>query len=121
MEEFHDLKIGVVGTGLMGTAHAQAWSKLGMKVFIGSRDPERGKKKAAAIGNGCDGGSHAELLEQCSFILLCIKPGPDSKSFIEYCKPLVSGKGKMFCDMASALGSNTRDRQLIFWCSVDSL
>ena len=95
-------RIGVVGTGRMGTAHARAWTKLGMNVFIGSRDAERGRRAANKIGNGCRGGGHAEMLEQSNFVLLCIMPGPDSKGFIEAIKPLVQGKGKMFCDMSAS-------------------
>ena len=73
-----------------------------MKTFIGSRDPARGKQAAAKIGNGCAGGGHEEMLAASDFILLCIKPGADSTSFIDYCKPLVVGKGKMFCDMSAS-------------------
>ena len=99
---FDDLAIGIVGTGSMATAHAKAWSSLGMKVFVGSRSADRGKKLAARVGNGCQGGSHAEMLQASNFILLCIMPGPDSKSFIEAIKPAVMGKGKMFCDMSAS-------------------
>lgn len=99
---FDDLAIGIVGTGMMGTAHAQAWSSLGMKVFIGSRDAENGKRHAAKIGNGAVGGGHEEMLESSNFILLCINPGPSSISFIDKIKPLVAGKGKMFVDMSAS-------------------
>ena len=101
VKDFDDLTIGIVGTGRMGMAHASAWTKLGMKVVIGSRDAARGQQAAAKIGNGCVGGGHAEMLEASNFILLCIMPGPDSISFVDYMKPLVEGKCKMFCDSAS--------------------
>ena len=59
---FDDLAVGIVGTGMMATAHATAWSSLGMKVYIGSRDAARGQALARKIGNGCKGGTHAEML-----------------------------------------------------------
>ena len=102
VEGFDDLAIGVVGTGSMATAHAKAWTKLGMKVFIGSRDEARGRRLAASIGNGCKGGSHTDMLEQSNFILLCIMPGPDSVAFVEKIKPAVMGKGYMFVDMSAS-------------------
>ena len=49
---------------------------VGMKVFVGSRDAAKGAKFAERIGNGCQGGGHAECLENANFILLCIAPGP---------------------------------------------
>ena len=93
---FEDLSVGIVGTGMMARAHATAWTKLGMKVFIGSREPS----KATALAQG---GSHAEMLEASHFILLCINPGPPSWSFItDTLKPLASCKSKMFCDMSAS-------------------
>ena len=71
-----------------------------MSVFIGSRDEAKGKRVAASIG--CEGGGHQECLEKSNFILLCIMPGPDSISFVDYAKPIVVGKGKMFCDMSAS-------------------
>ena len=86
----------------MGSAHAKAWCKLGMKVYIGSRDSSRGQRAAAAIGNGCRGGSHEEMLAESNFILLCIMPGKDSVDFIQKIKPLVTGQSKMLCDMSAS-------------------
>ena len=53
---FEDLSVGIVGTGMMARAHATAWTKLGMKVFIGSREPSKATALAAKMGNGCQGG-----------------------------------------------------------------
>lgn len=109
---FDDLAVGIVGTGMMATAHATAWSSLGMKVYIGSRDAERGQALARKIGNGCKGGTHAEMLEESNFILLCVHPGQDSWSFItDTLKPLASGKGKMICDMSASYTRFCTDAQ----------
>lgn len=101
-DSFDDLAVGVIGTGRMGMAHAHAWSKLGIKVFIGSRDAARGNAAAAQVGQGCAGGSHEDCLAASNFILLCIMPGPDSVAFIDKVKPLVAGQGKMFIDMSAS-------------------
>ena len=44
--EFKDLVVGVVGTGMMASAHAYRHSQIGLPVFVGSRDAAKGKKFA---------------------------------------------------------------------------
>ena len=95
-----DVKVGIVGTGRMATAHATAWTKLGLSVFIGSRDKARAARLASQFG--CKGGTHAEMLAESNFILLCIMPGPDSVAFINSIKDQVMGKGLSFCDMSAS-------------------
>ena len=52
--------VGVLGTGMMGTAHAVRHSAIGLPVFIGSRDGAKGKALACQIGGGkCEGGTQA--------------------------------------------------------------
>ena len=93
-----DVKVGIVGTGRMATAHATAWTKLGLSVFIGSRDKARAARLASQFG--CKGGTHAEMLAESNFILLCIMPGPDSVAFINSIKDQGSGQSASFCDMS---------------------
>ena len=95
-----DVNVGIVGTGRMATAHATAWTKLGLSVFIGSRDKARAARLASQFG--CKGGTHAEMLAESNFILLCIMPGPDSVAFINSIKDQVMGKGLSFCDMSAS-------------------
>ena len=71
-------------------------------MFVGSRDPARGRALAARVGHGCRGGGHAEMLEASNFVLLCIMPGPDSVAFVEAIKPLVAGRGVCFVDMSAS-------------------
>ena len=85
-------------------------TKLGLSVFIGSRDAARGAKAAASIGNGCAGGGHAEMLEKSNFVLLCIKPGPPSVQFVDSIKEQVKGKGKSFVDMSASYTRYCSDR-----------
>jgi len=102
-EEYADLVVGVVGTGLMGTAHAHAWSSKGIKVIIGSRDPDKGKRLAQRIGQGCEGGGLPEMCAAANMIFLCIPPGKPAADFIQQHRDVL--KGKMFVDM---LASYTR-------------
>lgn len=70
--EFGNVVVGVVGTGMMAGAHAYRHSQIGLPVFVGSRDPAKGKKLAQSIGGKCEGGSQAEMVEKASFIILAI-------------------------------------------------
>jgi len=70
--------IGIIGTGMMATGIATAYSQSGIDVMLGSRDEARGRRKASEISsslNGhacgsCRGGSIPAVLEQCSIIFL---------------------------------------------------
>ena len=85
----------------MATAHAYRWSRYGIKVFIGSRDPAKGKRLAAKIG-GCQGGGHVEMIGASNFLILCIPPGPPSLAFIDQHREELVGKGKMFVDLSAS-------------------
>jgi len=54
------MKIGILGTGNMGTALAQVWARAGHEVRLGSRDPQKAKATAESIGKGASGGTYAE-------------------------------------------------------------
>eukprot|EP00403_Amphidinium_massartii_P010014 CAMPEP_0178409342 /NCGR_PEP_ID=MMETSP0689_2-20121128/20413_1 /TAXON_ID=160604 /ORGANISM="Amphidinium massartii, Strain CS-259" /LENGTH=210 /DNA_ID=CAMNT_0020030481 /DNA_START=78 /DNA_END=711 /DNA_ORIENTATION=+ len=99
-DKFDDVQIGIVGTGMMASAHAFRWSQYGIKVFISSRDPAKAQKLAESIGNGVQGGSHEEMIKASNFIMLCIHPGKPAAEFIDSNRDELSGKGKMFVDMS---------------------
>jgi len=44
------MKVAIVGTGSMGTGLGRQFAAVGHEVFVGSRDPERAKTTAKAIG-----------------------------------------------------------------------
>jgi predicted dinucleotide-binding enzyme len=98
----NDISIGIVGTGSMASAHAYRWSQYGIPVFIGSRDPAKGKQLAETIGCGCRGGGHLDMIRASNFIMLCIYPGKPSSDFIDTYRDELSGKSKMFVDMSVA-------------------
>ena len=54
------MKIGILGTGEVGQALAAGFVKRGDEVMIGSRDPEKAKKSAAAVDAKVKGGSFAD-------------------------------------------------------------
>jgi 8-hydroxy-5-deazaflavin:NADPH oxidoreductase len=56
------MRIAVVGTGRMGLALGRRLAAAGHDVRLGSRDPERGREKAAAIGAAFGGGCASAAL-----------------------------------------------------------
>src|SRR5207244_8178868 len=68
------VKIAVVGgTGTFGRALAARLHELGHEVAIGSRDPERAKEQAAAIG--VEGGANAEVVAEAEYVVLATASG----------------------------------------------
>ena len=57
------MKIGILGTGKMGQAFGRRLAEKGHEVFIGSRDPQKGKAIAASIGPNGKGGSNRQAAE----------------------------------------------------------
>ena len=102
-----NLTIGVVGTGMMGKAHATLWTRLGIKVVIGSRDAARGRAVAEEIG--CAGGDHLQMLRASQLVIVCAHPGPTTIGFYEKYRDEIVGKEKMFVDISVAYG------RFVFW------
>jgi NADPH-dependent F420 reductase len=50
------MKIGIIGTGNMGSALGSLFAQAGHEVFFGSRDPKKGLAKARETGHGAAGG-----------------------------------------------------------------
>lgn len=51
------MKIGVIGTGHMGSGLGRLWAMKGHEVVFGSRTPSRGKTLAESVGHGARGGA----------------------------------------------------------------
>jgi len=64
------MKVAIVGTG-MGTGLGRQFAAVGHEVFVGSRDPERAKTTAKAIG-GVGHGSYADAIAQADAFLLAV-------------------------------------------------
>lgn len=92
--------VGVVGTGMMASAHAFRHSQLGLKTVIGSRVASRAQALAAKIPHGnVEGYSQEEMLEKANFIILAI-PSTELRDFFDKHRPLIAGKNKMFVDLS---------------------
>eukprot|EP00930_Biecheleria_cincta_P048805 TRINITY_DN34069_c0_g1_i1.p1 TRINITY_DN34069_c0_g1~~TRINITY_DN34069_c0_g1_i1.p1 ORF type:complete len:199 (+),score=30.20 TRINITY_DN34069_c0_g1_i1:162-758(+) len=85
----------------MASAHAHCWSQHGLKVFIGSQSRAQGRRAAEAIGQGCQGGGHVDMIRASNFIMLCIDPGQPSAEFLDNYRDEFLGQGKMFVDMSA--------------------
>ncbi len=64
------MKIGIIGTGNVGSALGKAWATSGHEVFYGSRDPEKAKK--LAVSANASGGSIAEAAAFGDAVLLAV-------------------------------------------------
>lgn len=64
------MEIGIIGTGNMGHALADALSDAGHSVMIGSRDAQRGQATAEEFGPAVSGGSNVEAADFGDIIVL---------------------------------------------------
>jgi predicted dinucleotide-binding enzyme len=68
------MRIAVIGSGNVGSGLADAWSKLGHVVVIGSRSPESERlgELVAGIGNGVSAAGLAESIAGADVIVLAV-------------------------------------------------
>lgn len=66
------MKIGIIGTGNMGSGLAKLWANQGHEVLLGSRDPERANEVAGSIEGSVQGGSYAEATAFGDSVLLAV-------------------------------------------------
>lgn len=64
------MKIGVIGTGNMGSGLAKAFAAAGHDVFVGSRDPQKGKEVGSQVG--ASGGSYQEASAHGDAVLFAV-------------------------------------------------
>ncbi len=57
------MKIGVIGTGHMGSTLGGLWAEKGHQIFFGSRQPQKAQELAGQVGNGAQGGSVRQAAE----------------------------------------------------------
>jgi 8-hydroxy-5-deazaflavin:NADPH oxidoreductase len=62
------MRVGVLGTGKMGTGLGRQFAQAGHEVFMGSRDADKGKSAGAALGGS--GGTYAEAAAHGDVVLL---------------------------------------------------
>jgi NADPH-dependent F420 reductase len=66
------MKIGIIGTGNMGSGLGKLWAGQGHEVMFGSREPDRAKELAGSIAGNVRGGSYAEAAAFGDSVLLAV-------------------------------------------------
>lgn len=65
------MRIAVLGTGRMGAALGERLAAVGHEVHMGSRDPERGRARAAELG-AASGGGYRDVVETAEVAVLAV-------------------------------------------------
>lgn len=78
------MKIGIIGTGSMGSALATALSEAGHTIMIGSRNEQRGREVAESIGANVSGGANQDAADFADVIVLAV-PFDAVESIIRDC------------------------------------
>jgi predicted dinucleotide-binding enzyme len=88
------MKIGIIGTGRLGSTLGKMWVEKGHIIMFGSRDPNKAKKLAASIGTDTSGGTYEEAARFGEIIILAV-PWSGAKESIKTAGDL---KGKIIVD-----------------------
>ncbi|MFX1567638.1 MAG: NADPH-dependent F420 reductase [Promethearchaeota archaeon] len=88
------MKIGIIGTGRLGSSLGKIWAEKGHKIMFGSQDPEKAKKLANSIGNSANGGTYREAADFSDIVVLAV-PWSGAKESIKAAGEL---KGKIIID-----------------------
>jgi len=66
------MKIGILGTGNMGSGLGKRWAQKGHAVRFGSRDPAKARQVAGSVGAQASGGSVGEAAQFGEVVLLAV-------------------------------------------------
>ena len=88
------MKIGIIGTGRLGSALGKIWAEKGHEIMFGSKDPQKAKKLANSIGGNVNGGTYKEAADFSDVVVLAI-PWSGAKESIKAAGDL---KGKIIVD-----------------------
>ena len=88
------MKIGIIGTGKLGSTLGKMWAEKGHIIMFGSQDPQKAKKLANSIANNANGGTYKEAVEFSEVIVLAI-PWSGAKEAIKTAGNLI---GKIIID-----------------------
>ncbi|MFX1344518.1 MAG: NADPH-dependent F420 reductase [Promethearchaeota archaeon] len=66
------MKIGIIGTGRLGSTLGKIWAEKGHMIMFGSRDPEKANKLATSIGSNASGGTYEETVKFGDLIILAV-------------------------------------------------
>lgn len=67
-----DIRIGIIGTGMIGSTLASLWSKAGYQLFIGSRNTQNQMGLVKSLGAGTRIGSLTEAAEWAEVIFMSL-------------------------------------------------
>ena len=85
------MKIGIIGTGKMGSGLGRVWAAAGHQVFFGSRDTDKAKALAAEVGAGLQGGTFEQAAEFGDIVLLSV-PGFAAEETAQELANVIRGK-----------------------------
>jgi NADPH-dependent F420 reductase len=66
------MKIGIIGTGNMGSGLGKQWAAKGHQVLFGSRDPQKAQALADSVGANASSGTYAEATQFGEVVLLAV-------------------------------------------------
>jgi NADPH-dependent F420 reductase len=66
------MRIGIIGTGNMGSGLGKQWAATGHQVLFGSRDPQKARTLASAVGENASSGTYAEAARFGEAVLLAV-------------------------------------------------
>ena len=109
----HPMKIGIIGTGEIGSALARHWAAAGHQLLISSRHPEQLQSLAKEIGPNVKVGTPREAAAFGEVIMLAVPYGATPQVGRDYAAEL---KGKVVLDAGNPYPSRdgdmaVRDRQ----------
>ena len=64
------MKIGIIGTGHMGSTLGKLWAEKGHQVFFGSREPLKAQELAGQVGHAAQGGSISQACGYAEVLVL---------------------------------------------------
>jgi predicted dinucleotide-binding enzyme len=94
------MKIGIIGTGRIGSALARHWAEAGHEVFISSRHPEELQALAAQLGPKAHAGTPKEAAAFGEVILISVPYGALPQIAKDYAADL---KGKVIIDTGNPM------------------
>ena len=98
------MKIGIIGTGNIGSAVGKRWVAAGHQVMFGSRDPQKAATLAEQIGANAKGGSYADAVSFGDALLLAT-PWSATREVLE---SLGSLEGKTLVDCTNNVTGDER-------------
>jgi 8-hydroxy-5-deazaflavin:NADPH oxidoreductase len=69
------MKIGIIGSGRIGSTFGGLWAKAGHAVMFSDRDPEQAKKAAESVGAGAKAGTVEEAVAFGDAVLIAVPYG----------------------------------------------